>query len=265
MELNDPSSTFSNYAVAYDALNNDKDYESECEFLEKIFGLYGDGNVRRILDLGCGTGGHAIRLATRGYEVYGVDSSDRMLAIAREKARKSMVRKRTQFAHGNIRDMTPMRTFDAAICMFAVLGYQTSDSGLLATMRSIKRHLKMGGLFIADFWYGPAVLKQQPEKREKEVQIGRDRIIRTATPEINAAKNIIHVNYGIQKKRGNQILDEFGEKHSMRFFFRPEIEDLLDQSGFLLEHFCGFGDLEKKADAETWNVMIIARSAKDGP
>src|SRR5207248_11417549 len=63
------------YAEAYDTLYRDKDYSAECDAIEHVFRLYGIGPVRRVLDLGCGTGGHAVPLAERGYEVVGVDRS----------------------------------------------------------------------------------------------------------------------------------------------------------------------------------------------
>jgi predicted TPR repeat methyltransferase len=74
------------YANQYDFLYSDKDYEGECDLLEEISRRYGDGSVCTILDLGCGTGIHAIRLARRGYEVTGVDRSAEMLAKAERKA-----------------------------------------------------------------------------------------------------------------------------------------------------------------------------------
>ena len=48
--------------------------------------------------------------------------------------------------------------------MFAVIGYQTSNDELFAALQTVRRHLKPKGLFICDFWYGPAVLKQRPTK-----------------------------------------------------------------------------------------------------
>ncbi len=53
------------YAAIYDALYADKDYEAGCAMIRRI----ADdrlGGARDILDLGCGTGGHAHRLAALG-------------------------------------------------------------------------------------------------------------------------------------------------------------------------------------------------------
>src|SRR5438477_349480 len=52
-----------------------KDYEGECGLIVEAVQRFGLDPTRSILDLGCGTGGHAIPLARRGYEVVGVDRS----------------------------------------------------------------------------------------------------------------------------------------------------------------------------------------------
>ena len=80
------------YARAYDALYESKDYESECDLLLDVLREGGDRDVRRILDLGCGTGSHALELAQRGLDVVGVDRSAEMTAIARREGRRTAVR-----------------------------------------------------------------------------------------------------------------------------------------------------------------------------
>src|SRR5260370_41240685 len=76
------------YANAYDVLYQDKDYASECDLIERVFAEYAAGRrVKGVLDLGCGTGGHAVPLAERGYEVVGVDRSAEMLRHAVERSR----------------------------------------------------------------------------------------------------------------------------------------------------------------------------------
>jgi len=104
---------FEEYAEYYDILYQDKDYEAECDFLEQIFARYAQHPVRTILDLGCGTGGHALPLARRGYEVTGVDLSEHMLERARQKAAEAGLA--ISFHQGDIRSLNLGCTFDAVI------------------------------------------------------------------------------------------------------------------------------------------------------
>lgn len=72
------SKTFSSeYAGAYDTLYKHKDYEAECDLIEGLLKLHGHEASKSILDLGCGTGNHAVILARRGYEVAGVEHDSR--------------------------------------------------------------------------------------------------------------------------------------------------------------------------------------------
>jgi len=69
---------FRDYANYYDALYREKDYKKECDFLEQIWEVSSEP-ISRVLDLGCGTGGHALPLAQRGYHVTGGNRSEQML------------------------------------------------------------------------------------------------------------------------------------------------------------------------------------------
>ena len=251
---------FAAYANVYDSLYADKNYEAECDFLEKTFRRFGLEAAEDILDLGCGTGGHAIPLAQRGYKVFGVDRSTQMLSIAWEKAREAKLIDKVQFDVANVQDFELNKTFDVVTSMFAVLGYQISNDELISTISSARRHVKLGGLLIADFWYGPAVLTQRPEERVKDVRNGNDRTIRIVKHDTDFKKNVITVNYSIIRLNAQRLVEEIEESHSMRFIFRPEIELILNLSGFNLEHFCGFGDLENPATQHSWNVVIVARA-----
>lgn len=67
------------YASVYDLLYQDKDYAGECDLLTRLFADFGASPIGSVLDLGCGTGGHAMPLARRGFRVTGVDAAPAML------------------------------------------------------------------------------------------------------------------------------------------------------------------------------------------
>lgn len=54
--------------------------------------------------------------------------------------------------------------------LFHVLRYQITNNDVLDMLSTVKLHLKPGGLFILEFWYGPAVLMDRPEKRVKRTK-----------------------------------------------------------------------------------------------
>ncbi|MCS7259269.1 MAG: class I SAM-dependent methyltransferase [Anaerolineae bacterium] len=248
------------YARAYDAMYRDKDYEAECDFLEEVFRRCYKGMVRSVLDLGCGTGGHALPLARRGYQVWGVDHSAQMIAIAREKARAAKLAEQVHFEVADICSLDLQRTFDVAICIFAVLSYQISNEALMAALCSARRHLAPGGLFISDFWYGPAVLAQRPSERVKIVQDGTERLVRITRPQLDTERNMVRVWFHIMRLREREVIEEADEEHRLRYFFCPELEFYLAQAGFAIEQFCPFLQLDERPDERTWNVTLIARA-----
>jgi SAM-dependent methyltransferase len=248
------------YASAYDAMYRDKDYEAECDFLVEVFQRFGCGTVHSILDLGCGTGGHAIPLTRRGYEVVGVDCSAQMIAIARAKSCAVENLPGPGFEVANIRDMHLGRAFDAAICMFAVLGYQTTNERLLATLHTVRRHLNTGGLFVCDFWYGPAVLTQRPGDRIKIATDGADRVVRLTKAALEASQNVVCVSFHILRLRDNQVIQEAEETHRVRYLFRPEVEFLMADAGLELLALCPVGKLEQHPSETAWSVSAIARA-----
>jgi SAM-dependent methyltransferase len=248
----------SDYADSYDALYADKDYAAECDLLEAVFRRRGDAGVRRVLDLGCGTGRHSVELARRGYEVTGVDLSAGMLEKARRRAAAEPGPARVDFVLGNIADVRVERQFDAVICMFAVLGYQIEDEALRATLANVRRHLAPGGLFVFDVWHGPAVEAIGPTLRTKVVEAGAERIERRALGTLEAGRRVCTVRYDVIRRRPGVADSTFVETHRMRYFDEPELRAALGDAGLSLESLTAFPDVENPPTTETWNVLAVA-------
>jgi SAM-dependent methyltransferase len=246
------------YSSAYDILYWDKDYDAECLLLGQIFDRYGQGEIRSVLDLGCGTGSHALRLARMGYRVTGVDLSPHMLSLAEEKAGAQGL-SLTLF-QGDIRTVRVEGTFDAAVMMFAVLGYQTGNDDVLAALRNARRHLREGGLFVADLWYGPAVLAQRPGKRRLEIPVPGGMILRESVGELEVQQHLCRVHFRLQEVLSGRSVSVTEEDHQMRFFFPRELELFLTQAGFSLLRLGAFPELDRDPEETTWNAICVARA-----
>jgi SAM-dependent methyltransferase len=183
------------YADAYDGLYEDKDYVAECHLIEQIFESYGDGRVQDVLDLGCGSGNHAIPLAQRGYKVVGVDSSPDMLTQARRKAGEIVDDIQIELQEGDLRYLDLDQRFDATLMMFTVLGYQTENRDVVSALKSARHHLHSGGLLICDFWYGPAVLHLRPSQKVKVISTPEGRTLRVASGELDIVRHVCTVHY----------------------------------------------------------------------
>lgn len=252
MKLN---SSFKNYSKYYDFIYQDKDYDRECNFIEEIFKT--NKKPKNILEIGCGTGSYTKILLSRGYKVTGVDISDEMLKIAREKCYAKLL-------EGDIRTIKIDDKFDCCLAMFAVMGYITKNRDIIKTLINIRKHLKPNGIFIFDVWNGLSVMRILPEQRIKKVENDEVKIIRYAIPNLIAFKHICEVNYKllILNKKENTYL-EINEKHMMRYYFPQEIIYYLEESGFEVINICPFLNLNGKVNENIWNICIVAK-AKGG-
>lgn len=126
-----------------------KDYERECDALEKIFAKFRKEKIRSILDVGCGTGHHAIILSNRNYIVTGIDMSKVMVRKAEENAR--MEKTNVEFFSQDVRKMRLERKFNCAI-MSEVFPHLLTQADIDGALSSLNQHLDEEGLFIFDFW-----------------------------------------------------------------------------------------------------------------
>ena len=245
---------FDAYSEYYDLLYRDKDYAGEVRYVLGHIERYGKGG-KRLLELGCGTGDHACLLAAAGYEVTAIDSSAQMVEQARRKNAGSSI----NFRMGDARDFRAERHYDTVAAFFHVASYQTTDDDIRRLFETASNHLAPGGLFIFDFWYGPAVLTQGPAVRVKRVENERIRVVRIAEPEMNPRCNSVVVKYQVLvENKETQVLSRFEEHHTMRYFFEPEIRLLLGERDIHVLRFEEWMS-SKPPSVTTWGVVCLAR------
>ncbi|MBW4615108.1 MAG: class I SAM-dependent methyltransferase [Desmonostoc vinosum HA7617-LM4] len=224
-------SIFDNYACYYDLLYLDKDYAKESQFIHQLLLTHAPNTVS-ILELGCGTGIHAALLAQEGYQIHGVDISAQMLERSRSRLTQLSpdIAAKLKFSQGDIQEFRVNQQFDAVISLFHVVSYQTTNEALEKTFATAKAHLKLGGIFIFDCWYGPAVLSDRPTVRIKRLEDEEVKITRIAEPVIYPNENLVDVNYQVLiKDKNSKAVEELQETHRMRYLFKPEIELILKQ------------------------------------
>lgn len=248
---------FGKYAQYYNLLYKDKDYQSEVDYIDTLIKTYTNPDVYKILDIGCGTGNHDILLAKKGYSVTGVDMSEKMVAEANKKAENYPG---LNFHLGNATSFNLDEKFDVVTSLFHVMSYQTSNEALFKSMQNAFNHLHENGVFIFDFWYGPAVLTDRPVLRVKTLEDDEIKVYRIAKPVVHANKNIVDVNYEvlILDKKTNS-LEQICETHNMRYLFKPELDLILGKIGFKTIKFLGWMSLDKEPDFTSWNACLIVK------
>ena len=246
------TSNFDSYSAYYNLFYKSKNYDAEVATVLSVFKTY-HAFGKELLELGSGTGGHATHFASHGFNVTGVELSEKMIQLCSPVPRAT-------FLQGDIRSFSLSQRFDHAVSLFHVISYLTNTSDILCAFRNIRTHLIPGSLFLFDFWYTPGVLSIKPSQRVLQASSDCHSITRIATPVAHYDANIVDVNYRILvHDLASKELTELSETHSMRHFTIPEMAHYADISGFdLLQTF----DLSTGVapSLDSWAATMVLRS-----
>ena len=238
-------------------LYKEKDYAGEVEYILSLLANQGV-TEGEILELGCGTGKHAEQFAQKGFSVHGVDLSPSMVSEA-ERRKPVDLSDHLNFEVGDLRTTQIGKIFDVVISLFHVVSYQTTNEDLEEMFATASNHLREGGIFIFDFWYGPAVLNDKPAVRVKRMSNELINVLRIAEPVMRPNENIVEVNYTvIVTNKNERKLAEITEKHSMRYLFLPELQEFLKKTQMEVINSNSWNS-EKRLSFDSWIGVICAK------
>jgi SAM-dependent methyltransferase len=237
---------FGKYAKYYDYFNLEKDYLLESAFVVALIKKFAPQS-RSILDIGCGTGLHDIELNKLGYSVLGIDISAEMIKIAN--SYKTLSMSNLNFELNNRQSYFSHEKFDTVVSLFHVMSYQTNQSEISKIFDVVRKNLKIGGIFIFDYWYTPAVQKLKPQIREKVVSVNGANVSRISTPTI-ISEDLFNITITI-----TDCESSFSEEHRMKSF-KPN--DFIKVKGFeLLENFSWLKYTAPNQD--DWSAVSVLR------
>ena len=100
----------------------------------------------------------------------------------------------------------------------------------------------------------------RPEVRIKRMVDDQTEITRLAEPVLHPNENLVDVNYHVfVRNYETQIIAELKETHIMRYFFKPEIEQIANHAGFQYQHAEEW--LSGKAiGCDTWGVCFVLKA-----
>ncbi|MCX6333753.1 MAG: class I SAM-dependent methyltransferase [Bacteroidia bacterium] len=185
----------------------------------------------KVLEIGVGTGRLYMNAFNRGIDIYGIDISESMLNVLYDKLER---KEHYRVSRQNILDFNFDFKFDLIIAPFRVIMHIPDKSDQLKSINNVYKHLNKNGKFIFDTFVPD--LKQlinglndvtdfegeyKPGKRVK-------RIVST-TPDL--MNQVINVKFRMEwEENGRLVHDEWSTP--MRYFFRYELEHLVERSKF---------------------------------
>ena len=176
---------------------------------------------RRILDLPCGQGRHAIELARRGYEVTGVDLSPYMLGVARERADASRVRVR--WLVGDMREALPGETFDLVLNLFTSFGYFADEADDRLVVGAAASMLEPGGRFLLEVINGQLIMGNFQER--EWFTVGQIAVMERRSLDVPTRRMVVERTVSSTNGEDTSV-------HAVRLYRGPEIETMLTAAGF---------------------------------
>ncbi len=197
----------------------------EAKFIEESLGV---DKGSALLDLGCGTGLHAIELTKRGYQVVGFDLSLPMLARAADEAQER--KQKINFVQGDMRDLPFEEMFDGVYSWNTSFGYFDEEKNG-QVIAKVHRALKKGGQFLLDVVNRDYIIKQSPSLAWFE----GDGCICMDEMQIDFITSRMRIKRTMMMDDGRSREIEY----SMRIYSLHELGKLLHEHGFRVAEVSG--------------------------
>ncbi len=238
---------YTDFSNIYDKVMQDTPYDAFVSYYEEIFEKF---NIKPnlILDMGCGTGNITTRLAEKGYDVIGLDSSVDMLSKAREKDKESL------YLHMDMTDFELYGTVDAIVSALDCVNYITEDIDKLFAL--IYNYLNPGGVFVFDI---NSLYKFHHVFGTEPIIYDDGEIFYVWESEIDETVCHFYITFFIQNEKGEYVRCD--EMQTQRMYTPQELTSAAERNGLtVLGVYDAFTFLPPKADSE--RIFFVIRKEK---
>ena len=245
---------YTSFAEVYDIFMDNIPYEEWADYLDEMLKEYHIPN-NMVLELGCGTGNMTELLASKGYDMIGVDNSEVMLEIAMEKRQKS--------GHDILYLLQDMQAFElygtvgGIVSVCDSINYVTDEKELKEVFSLVNNYLDPRGIFVFDF---------NTEYKYREL-LG-DRVIAEEREECSFIwdnyyspedkMNEYQVTLFVQSNEDKDLYRRYQEVHYQRAYTLEKIKTLIEKAG--LRYVAAYDAYTKKAPMYTsGRICVIAQ------
>jgi SAM-dependent methyltransferase len=221
--VNYPATYARFYDLIYHQLRDSVDKEFFLKELKQV--------KRKVLEIGTGTGRFFVEALNQGVDIYGLDISESMISVLLDKLAPEHYKR---ISLQNMVDFHYDHRFELIVAPFRVMMHLLDKKEQLAALNNAYRHLQPGGRFIFDTFIPD--LRQlingldNHTDFEGEYEPGK-RIKRIVSTKPDLLNQLIIVTFRLEWGETDGLKQEEW-KFPMRFFFRYELEHLLERSDF---------------------------------
>ena len=245
---------YTSFAEVYDIFMDNIPYEEWADYLDEMLKEYHIPN-NMVLELGCGTGNMTELLASKGYDMIGVDNSEVMLEIAMEKRQKS--------GHDILYLLQDMQAFElygtvgGIVSVCDSINYVTDEKELKEVFSLVNNYLDPRGIFVFDF---------NTEYKYREL-LG-DRVIAEEREECSFIwdnyynpedkMNEYQLTLFVQSNEDKDLYRRYQEVHYQRAYTLEKIKTLIEKAG--LRYVAAYDAYTRKAPMYTsGRICVIAQ------
>lgn len=226
------------YDVIYAAF---KDYAAEVAQVATLLRRL-NSRCHALLDVGCGTGEHARRLAGEGFAVDGLDIEPAFVRIASQKHPAG------RFVVADMSDFHLPGRYDALLCLFSSIGYLCTLDRVTRALTCFREHLAPGGVALVEPWFPPGVL--EPNREITHIGDAQGvRVSRHARTEIAGTLSRLLFEYEIED---HGEVRRVSEVHELGLFTTGEMIQAFLEAGL---------DVQHDPEGLTGRGLFIARTA----
>ncbi len=161
--------------------------------------------ARSVLDVGCGTGEHALHLTqAHSFLVDGIDIDPGLLAVASRKLPNA------NFHLADMETFSLHRKYDVILCLFSSIGYLKTIRRVTSALSAFRSHIRHDGLIIVEPWFQPGVLSVG-EGAVRVAETPHGRVTRSAFTQVAGTASTIHFTYTLESDAGMETLHETHE------------------------------------------------------
>lgn len=236
---------YQEFAEFYDDLFDEKLYDQWFAYTTKRIQPTG-----QLLDLACGTGRLAVKLAQAGYSVAGADLSENMLSMADQRAREAG--QQISFFQADMRSLDGLADYNGITCFDDSLCYLETTADLQQTFTQIFEHLKAGGHFLFDV-ITPYQTDEVYPGYMYNFQDDDRAFMWTSYASENVAHGIEHELTFFLYDSQKDAYDAYNELHKERTYPVETYRQLLNKAGFLnIEVTTDFGRAPFEKKVKRW-------------
>ncbi len=225
--------------------------------LPTLEGVLQGCQARRVLDVACGTGQHAIALAQRGYEVLGVDASAGMIERARGNAEAAgVIATFVQAGFGTLGTVVS-QPFDAVLCLGNSLPSLLSEEALLSALRDMGDALVPGGLlFVQNLNYDRVWPKRERFLPLESYRDGEEEWLFLRFVDFH--ERTLTFNMVVLNKQGHGW-SYTADSTELRPIFEDDLRRLLSRAGFVHTGWYGDYALVPYERDSSGDLIVVAR------